>query len=329
MGKQVVNNVKLGVFVIAGLLFLVLLLYMIGRNSHLFGNTYELKARFSNIQGLVIGNNVRYSGIEAGTVKKIEILNDTVIEVTMFLDTKMKTIIRKNARVTIGTAGLVGNKVVNISPAREPAALAMEGDCLIAQKSIDSDEMMQKLGETNDDIAVIANDLKITLRRLQASTGVWHILEDPSLPAYVKGSLSNVHTATQKVNELMDDLQTIVTDVQNGQGSLGQLLKDTAMVQHINSALLELKAVGHEADSLVDEINAVVSQLDHQINQGDGLVQTILNDSIAAQRFSATLQHLQKGTAKFDQNMEAMKHNFLFRGYFRKQEREARKAAGK
>ena len=70
MSNRNINNIKLGVFVISGLFFLVLVLYMIGRNSNLFGATYQLKARFSNVQGLVVGNNVRYAGIETGTVKK-------------------------------------------------------------------------------------------------------------------------------------------------------------------------------------------------------------------------------------------------------------------
>ena len=56
------------------------------------------EARFDNVQGLVSGNNVRYAGIEAGTVKRVNILNDTTIEVTMLIE-KMNTIIRKNAIV--------------------------------------------------------------------------------------------------------------------------------------------------------------------------------------------------------------------------------------
>src|SRR5665647_546677 len=119
MAKRIINNVKLGSFVLAGLICLVLLLYMIGKNRNLFGNNYVLKTRFENVQGLIAGNNVRFSGIQAGTVKSIKILNDTVIEVTMIIEKKMQSIIRKNAITSIGTEGVVGNKVVNIVPARQ------------------------------------------------------------------------------------------------------------------------------------------------------------------------------------------------------------------
>ena len=85
MVKKIVNNVKLGVFVVSGLAFLVLLLFMIGKNKSLFGSSYLLKAKFENVQGLIPGNNVRYSGIQAGTVKTIKIINDTTIEVSMMI----------------------------------------------------------------------------------------------------------------------------------------------------------------------------------------------------------------------------------------------------
>ena len=68
--KQTISNLKLGAFVLAGVAFLILLLFMLGKNQNLFGNTYILKATFDNAQGLLVGNNVRYSGIQVGTVKK-------------------------------------------------------------------------------------------------------------------------------------------------------------------------------------------------------------------------------------------------------------------
>jgi len=72
MAQKLINNARLGVFVLSGLAFLILLLFMIGRNKSLFGSTYLLKANFENVQGLIPGNNVRYSGIQAGTVKRIK-----------------------------------------------------------------------------------------------------------------------------------------------------------------------------------------------------------------------------------------------------------------
>ena len=325
MAKQVVNNIKLGVFVLAGLCFLVLLLFMIGKNAHLIGANYKLRARFDNIQGLVVGNNVRYAGIEAGTVKKIEILNDTVIEVTMVLGDKMQPIIHKNAMVSIGTEGVVGNKVVNIFPAHSPGELAQDGDLLVTRKSVDTDEMLQTLDKTNRDIAIIAEELKKTIQRIENNTAMWSLLEDHTLPDHVRSSLSNIHTATNTINDLVGDLQIIVADVKNGKGSIGELLRDSTMVQNLNDALLELKGVGSEADSLVSNIDAMVTDLHQDIMAGKGLVHTMFGDSVTAAQLNTTLDNLQKGTDKFDQNMEALQHNFIFRGYFKKQEKAVEK----
>lgn len=92
MVKKTINNLKLGIFVLAGLLVVIISLYMIGRDTNLFGKNYTLRAHFENVQGLTPGNNIRYSGIQVGTVKKVKILNDTLIEVTMLIDLKMKDI---------------------------------------------------------------------------------------------------------------------------------------------------------------------------------------------------------------------------------------------
>ena len=102
MANKIANNIKLGVFVIAGLLLLIFALYMIGKKSNMFGSSFTLRARFRNVDGLRAGNNVRYAGIETGTVEKVLILNDTTIEVVMSIDEKARAYVRKNAQTTIG-----------------------------------------------------------------------------------------------------------------------------------------------------------------------------------------------------------------------------------
>ena len=329
MTKRVISNVKLGAFVLGGLVFLVLLLYMIGKNRSLFGSTYILKARFENVQGLVAGNNVRFSGIQAGTVKRVKILSDTVIEVTMIIDTKMEPIIRKNAIVSISTDGLVGNKVVNIVPAGEPASLAAEGDILASKKSVNTDEMMQTLYKTNNDIAVIAANLKTTVQQINNSSALWALLNDKSIPQDLRTSLANIRLATGKAGNMADDLHDIVMDVKSGKGSVGAILTDTSFAHNLNEAIQKIKTVGNEADSLAGEINKVVAGIQQDVNNGKGTVNALLKDSAMTIKLNASLDNIQKGTEGFNQNMEALKHNFLLRGYFRKQEKKKRKEEAK
>lgn len=329
MAKKVINSVKLGLFVLGGLLFLVLLLYMIGKNRNLFGSTYVLKARFENVQGLVPGNNVRFSGIEAGTVKRVKILNDTVIEVSMIVEKKMLTIIRKDAIVSIGTDGLVGNKVVNIAPSGKPAPLAEEGDILPTKKAIDTDEMLQTLYKTNNDIALIAGELKTAIQRVNNSSALWALLNDNSLPRDLRISVANIRSSTSKAGNIVDNLQAVVQDVKDGKGSLGAVLTDTSFAVNLNEAILKIKAVGDEADSLAGEINKLVAGIQYDVKNGKGTVNALLKDSTMAIRLNSALENIQKGTDGFNQNMEALKHSIFFRGYFRKQEKQRTREAAK
>lgn len=329
MSIRTVNNVKLGIFILGGLLFLVLLLYMVGKNRNLFGATYVLKARFENVQGLVAGNNVRFSGLQAGTVKNVKILSDTVIEVTMIIEKKMQTIIRKNAIVSISTDGLVGNKVVNISPLKEPAAFATDGDILLAKKSVSTDEMLQTLNKTNNDVSVIAADLKTTVQRINSSSALWALLNDESIPQDLRLSVANIRAATGKAGKMANNLDAIVMDVKNGKGSIGALLTDTSFAMNLNNAILKIKAVGEEADSLAREINLLVTGIRQDVNSGKGPVNALLKDSMLVLKLNTSLDNIQKGTDGFNQNMEALKHNFLLRGYFKKQEKKKQQVTNK
>ncbi|HEY0678837.1 MAG TPA: MlaD family protein [Chitinophagaceae bacterium] len=325
MRKKSVNNVKLGIFILAGLLFLMLMLYMIGRDQNLFASTFTIKTRFENIQGLVPGNNVRYAGIEVGTVKKIVILNDTLIEVVMILDDEMKSYIKSNAITSIGTDGLMGNKVVNIAPAHAPAPFVQEGDILPARKVLDTDAMLRTLDKTNADVAVIAENLKTTILKLNNSTALWNLLNDNTLPLELRQSAANVRAATAKAVYMANDLQSIVKDVKEGKGSLGAILTDTSFAANLNETIAKINKVGDHADELATAINGMVSEVRQDVNSGKGPANALLKDSAMVLKLNTSLDNIQKGTDAFQQNMEALKHNFLFRGYFRKLEKQKEK----
>jgi len=329
MAKRIINNIKLGIFVIAGFLFLILLLYMIGKNKNLFGSTYVLKARFENVQGLKPGNNIRYLGIEAGTVKRIHILNDTLVEVVMLINKKMKGIIRKNALASISTEGFIGDKVLNITPVKDPAGAAEEDDILLNKKAIDTDEILRTLSNTNNDIAFIAKNLKSTISNINNSDALWQILNDKTLPENIRSSVQNIRQATSRAGAMVEDLQTIVSDVKKGKGSLGAILTDSTYIIHMDEAVQKIKTVGEQADTLASEISRFVISFKNELYKGKGVMQTLLKDSSVAVKLNQSLDNIEKGTDAFNQDMEALKSNFLLRGYFRKLERQKKKEENK
>lgn len=322
MTKQTFNNLRLGIFVLAGMFLLILTLFFLGKNRNIFGKTYILRAHFENVYGLRAGNNVRFSGIEVGTVKKVKILNDTLIEVSMAVDTKVKNYINKNAEVTIGTDGLVGNKVINITPVHDRAPVAADGDLLVTKKSTDTEEMLKTLSTTNENIAYISQQLKITVQRLNNSRGLWTLLNDSTISPSLKNSLSQVQKASVKANEFMKGLNDLVTGIKKGEGSLGALIADTGFVQNLNEAVKKIELVGSNANSLVAKVNELAEGIQSDVDKGSGTANLVLKDSAFAGHINRSMENIEKATESFNQNMEALKHNILFRGYFRKLEKQ-------
>jgi phospholipid/cholesterol/gamma-HCH transport system substrate-binding protein len=329
MKTHAIKTIKLGIFVLAGLLFLIVLLYMIGRNQNLFGKTFVLKTRFANVQGLVSGNNVRYAGIEVGTVKKIIILNDTTVEVVMIIENNMKPFIRNNAIASIGSDGLMGNKVINISSSGEAAEPVKEEDILSSRSAMDTDEMLRTLAKTNNDVGIIADNLKNTVMRINNSTALWSMLSDSSLPKNISASAVNVQVATARAADMAADLQGLIKDVKNGKGSVGAVLTDTLFAKNLSEAIDKIKLVGENANELAVTINSAVAGIQRDVNNGKGTVTALLKDSMMVVKLNSSLANIEKGTDAFNQNMEALKHNFLLRGYFRKLERQQKKESEK
>lgn len=322
MAKKKVNHLKLGVFVIAGLSFLILLLYVIGKNQNLFGKTFVLKARFENVHGLMRGNNIRFGGMDAGTVGSVDVLNDTTFEVTLLVKTKFKKYIHKNATLNITTDGLMGNKLINIVPAKELAPLVEEDDILFSSKSIDTDEMLEVLNDTNNDVAFIARQLRQTVQRINESKVVWAVLNDETLPSNLKASLLKIKTTSDNLDDITGNLNVIVSNVRNGKGTVGELLTDSTIALDMKDAIVKIRNIGVTADTLSARINSLISDVNNEINNGNGTVNALLKDSKIKTDLSNSLKNIELGTKAFNENMEAIKHSFLFRKYFRRIEKQ-------
>jgi phospholipid/cholesterol/gamma-HCH transport system substrate-binding protein len=182
--------------------------------------------------------------------------------------------------------------------------------------------MLQKLAKTNNDISVIADNLKIAIQRVNNSNALWAILNDNTLPHNLRASAVNVKLATSKANHIVDNINGIVNDVKNGKGSLGIVLKDTSLAKNLNDAIVKIKNVGTEAENVTVEINKIIYGIEQDINNGKGTANAVLKDSLMVVKLHSILDNIEKSTDGFNQNMEALKHNFLLRGYFKKLEKQ-------
>lgn len=325
MKKKSINAIKLGVFVLTGLILLIFSLYLLGKNKSIFGTRFELKAHFKDVNGLLVGNNVRFSGIDAGSVLDITILNDTVIEVTMNLNKDIQKFIRNNSVASIGTDGLIGNRVVNIEPMGGDKPFVKGGERLPSREEVNTDQMLQTLNRTNQTVAKIAEEVLATVQLINQSSELTTLLNDKSLSLNLRRSLEDLHKTTHKASILMDNALSTFKLASEGNGTIATLLTDTTLSIEIRQVVSQLKALENSADRLVKDLNGVVESVEKDINQGDGSINALMRDSVMADRLRAIIENAEKGTAAFAEDMEALKSNFLFRGYFKKLEKEAAK----
>jgi phospholipid/cholesterol/gamma-HCH transport system substrate-binding protein len=260
-----------------------------------------------------------------GTVKTIEIINDTTVEVTMLINRNMKTVIRKNALASLGADGLMGNKVVNIVPMEGGTELAGDNTLLASQKSVEFDDILRTLASTGENINVISSDLKLTVARINNSKGLWKLLSDSSLALSLRKASGNLEKATANAVSLTKDVSEIVADVRSGYGPAGTLLRDTVMAASLRSSVSQLKEVADNASLLAKDLDSISMSINQSVEEGPGAVNLVLKDTAVSGNIRRTLENIEKGSAAFNENMEAAKHNFLFRGYFKKQEKEKAK----
>jgi phospholipid/cholesterol/gamma-HCH transport system substrate-binding protein len=305
---------RLGLMVLAGLALLVSTLYIIGKNENLFGSHFSLRARFRNVSGLMKGNNIRFAGIQAGTVRDIRVLNDTTIEVEMSIDKGLQAYIHKNSVASIGTEGLIGNKIVNLLPAGDQTPPAEDGDLLPVQKAVNTDDMLVTLDRTNRNIAEITDGLKVTVARVNSSVGLWSLLNDRRMARDIRASLARIRDASLEADQMMAALRGLADDVRAGHGSVGRLLVDTGFAMELSSAVEKIRQAGERLGAAGQQAEALATS-----------ARAVVQDTLLQSRLQASMENIRKGTAAFNENMEAMKHNFLLRGYFQKQEKAEKK----
>jgi phospholipid/cholesterol/gamma-HCH transport system substrate-binding protein len=218
---------RLGLFVIIGIGLFVLGIFIIGKQQNLFNPVFSLKSNFHNVSGLQVGNTVRFSGINIGTVDNIEIINDSTVKVEMLIKKEVQKFLKQDSKASIGSEGIIGDRVVVITQEYKSTKPVKDGQQITAIEPIETDAIMRSLKVTADNAALASNDIV-----------------------------------------------GIVDKINNGEGTLGRLIKDEKMADNIDQTVANLKT----------------------------------------------------SSKKLDENMEAAKHNFLLKGYFKKKEKAEEKA---
>lgn len=322
MKSNTSTNIRLGIFVIAGMLIFSLAAYLVGSDQSMFQDTFRLRTQFRNVNGLQTGNNVRFSGIHVGTVKRIQMINDSTVEVEMVVDKSIQEFIKTNARAAIGSDGLVGSRVLNIVPGTGDAPVVVSGDYIPGLTKLGTEQMMSTIGTTSENISLLAATLLEITNDINSGRGTLGMLIKDTLTAYhLKETLKNLRATSEKAASSMEEISNVAQSLDNGEGLAYAILRDTALAGRFRNVISDLEASGKNIRSLSDSLDEMASN----IGSEGGALNYLTGDEEAAQKLRAILDNVEQGTEKFDENMAAMREHFLFKSYFKKQERKAQK----
>jgi phospholipid/cholesterol/gamma-HCH transport system substrate-binding protein len=321
MEKTVSQKIQLGLFVIIGLLIFILAVYFIGNTQKMFGKTDHLKAVFNNVSGLQLGNNVRYSGINVGTVREIEMINDSTIRVDMIIDRAIFHHIKKDAVATIGSDGLVGNVIINIIPGKGNKPLIESGDIIKSLNRIRTDDILNTLNITNQNAALLTVDLlKITKEITQGKGTVGLLINDSVVAKDLKETMHYLKISSKGTSESVANLNRLVNDLNQKNNVIG-VLKDPEVANKIKNIVSNLDYSGNEINKVITNLNTTIVNA----KEGKGAINYLSNDPKLVLKIDSTMTNINQASFRLNEDLEALKHNFLFRGYFRKQEKAKKK----
>ena len=196
---------KLGLFVTIGLLLFVVGVYYIGKQRNLFGNTFRLQAIFTNVNGLKVGNNIRFSGINVGTIDNISLITDTSVRVDLILEKNVHQFIKKDALATISSDGLMGDKVLIISPGSLAGEQIEENGILPASNPVGTEEILASVKVTAENAEVITDQLASIFYKINNGKGALSkLIGDAEFARNLDNTMENLESSTKGLNENME-----------------------------------------------------------------------------------------------------------------------------
>ena len=293
-------NAKLGIFIFLGSTLLVILIFLLGIKDQLFASTFTLKAHFMNTEGLRNGASVRFGGIDVGAVKSIQIVSDTSVsvEVTMRVKVEVKRFIKKDSRASIETEGLVGNKVIMITMGSESADEIKDGGKILSKEPLSFADIIEEtqgiMAYTKD---MTKNLAEIVYKVNQGDGTIGKIINDNQL---YTAATNLTNTADKNLNSITDDMKDVIILFDE----LGKGVKD-----------------------VVANVNKIVTKIDtvlQGVSEGKGLLGSLVSDKgKEGQTLNQILDNIvvvteeaKTSASRLSENMEALKHNWLFKSYF-------------
>jgi phospholipid/cholesterol/gamma-HCH transport system substrate-binding protein len=241
----------------------------------------------------------------------------------MLIDANMLSHIKKDAVATIGSDGLVGSMIVNIVPGAGDTRLVQSGDTIISYSRIGAEDMLSTLNVTNENAALLTADLLKVTEALKNGKGtLGRLLNDTLMALDLKNSFANIHAISLETQEAVKDMRSFMNGLDIKNSAAAVLVSDSLTGAKMRDIIAEINVSSHKMTSVLNSLDTVITQ----VKDSKGAYQYLVADSSFVKSLEATMKNIESGTEKFNENMEALKHNFLTRRYFKKLEKEQQKA---
>lgn len=319
--------VVIGIFIIVGLIIFVLGVITLSGQRKSFSNAVSLVAIFDNVEGLQAGSNVWLNGVKVGTVKDVRFNEDGKVAVSLGVDEKMQTYIHKDAKAKVGSDGLIGNKIIVLYGGTPASPTVNDGDVLAVEKIAGMEDMMATFQSNNENLLSITGDFKEISSKLANGQGtIGKLLNDETLSNSMELALANLQRAASNATEISRDVSAYTSQLQKEGTLANDLVTDTVIFNNLRSSVAEIDQLSKKANEVMATLQTASNTVNTSLTDKNTPAGAMLQDKETAASLKATIKNLETSTKKLDENMEALQHNFLLRGFFRKREKEAAKS---
>ncbi len=287
---------RLGLFIAVGLAIFVIAIFYIGKQQNLFNPVFKVTANFFNVSGLQVGNNVRFSGINVGIVDNIRIINDSTVQVDMLIRRNVQEFIKADSEATIGSSGIIGDRIVIIAQGSNRAATVADGQHIGSIEPVETDAIIASLQVTASSAEVITRELAEIMENINSGKGMLgRLIVDSTIAENVNQTIANFMKSSEGLDE------TIEVTKENVFEFMEKLQLTVATTEIATNALGEIMV---------------------KINSGEGTLGMLIQDTVVAHNLSQTMINVAETSKGMDEFMDALTSSFLFRRYFRKLEEE-------
>jgi len=300
--------VAVGFFILLGLAFLLSGVLTIGNLHSTFQKKMTVSTVFADVNGLASGDNIWFSGVKIGTVKKTVFYGKSQVKVILNINIESKKYIRKDAKVKISTDGLIGNKIIVIYDGSTMFAEIEEGDTLSNETMLSTEEIMATFQQNN------MNVLALTKKLSNGQGTIGKLINDEAIYNSIASASKSLQAASLEANNLVNTLSNFSNNL-NKKGTLANnLTTDTVVFSSLKKSILNLNKVTDTATVFINDLQAAVKNKNTTVG-------IALNDEETGAKLKSTIKNLESSSQKLDQNLEALQHNFLFRKYFKNKEK--------